>query len=75
MSPKTLRKGKSQRRGVFILDGGLRLRTPWMPVEIYEKMNICDKCGREGEIYGDHSSINLVWTGASLVCLSCKGTT
>ncbi len=73
MAPKVWRKGKTQRRGVWIFDGGLRVRTSWMPAEIYEKMNICDECKREGELDGAYWSMCLYWTGSSLLCKLCRG--
>ena len=51
MPPKLWRNNHTERRGVFNIDGGVRLVTVWMRSDLYEKMHTCDSCGREGIIY------------------------
>lgn len=72
MPPKTSRKNNTERRGIKDLGAGLRWRTSWMPREIFEAMCMCDKCGKEGEIYGFSEEVRLYWNGRSLLCNRCK---
>ena len=71
MPPKLWRNNHTERRGVFNIDGGVRMVTVWMRSDLYEKMHTCDSCGREGIIFAGHAEVVLKWTGRKLLCWMC----
>lgn len=72
MSPKIVRKNGTQKRLVKDLGGGLRYRTSWMPAAIFDKMCVCDKCEKHGELMADFEQVRLYWKDNKVLCEGCS---